>query len=88
MSDGIPVVQLGPQDMPQGDHVLIEVADRYGTASEAKIVGGCVLGEAISDELLHADASVETVIEEAKRQIRSRYTVPVTIYVHHEIERM
>jgi hypothetical protein len=88
MSDVIQVVQLGPKDVPQGDYVLIEVADSYGTAAEAKIVGGCVLGEAISSELLHADPSVETVIEEAKSQIRRRYTVPVTIYVHHDIERM
>jgi hypothetical protein len=88
MSDDIPVVQLGPQDVPHGDYVLIEVRDRYGTAAKAKIVGGRVQGEAVSDELLHADPSVEAVIEEAKRQISSRYTVPVTIYVHHEVERM
>lgn len=88
MSDDIPVVQLGPQDVPQGDYVLIEVTDRYGTAAKARIVGGNVQGEPVSEELLFDNPSAETVVEEAKRQIRSRYTVPVTIYVHHQMERM
>ncbi len=88
MSDDIPVVHLGPEDTPAGDYVLIEVLDRYSKATQAKIVGGSVQGVAVGDLFSHADPSLAAVIEEAKRHIEQRYSVPVTIYVNQVPDRV